>query len=77
LADAAVHPRGQTAPLGKVGAQQRIVFRWRSPMLVWAHLVGRMKPRKLVAARIPLEAINESFATPERQEIVGSKVMFL
>ena len=46
-------------------------------MLVWAHLVGRMKPRKLVDARIRLEAINESFATPERQEIVGSKVMFL
>jgi len=36
-----------------------------------------MKPRKLVAGRIPLEAIDEGVAAPERGEIVGSEVIFL
>jgi len=73
----AVRPRDQTSPLGKVGVRQRIVFRWGRPMPDWAQLAVPMKPRKLAAARIPLEAVNEGVVAPERGEIVSSKVIFL
>jgi len=76
LAAEALRPEGETTPLGTVGVPHCVLLRRATPMLARAHLEGRVKPRTIVATRIPLEAINEGFVALERGESIGSKMIF-
>ena len=46
------------------------------PLLARAYLDGTLKLDEMISARIPLEAINESFAALKRGETIRSVIMF-